>query len=213
MNYRITERGLGLVVLGEFLPRNFNLDTMIRNGIVKVEEVARSRQQINNDNISELNIVNLRVSCDRHRLQLATVDIVMKERLCELCEEILRWQNTENLQGVGVNPHLKVSFTTGEDHSEFVSRLMPSTVTWRQFYEGAMTSSLQIRKHHENGSNEYESLIVQMVAINNGFPVYSVDMNIHYQEITLGRVLDVCSTASAIYDERIISFESFLNEL
>lgn len=213
MNYRIIERGLGLVVLGDFHPEHLNVDAMIENDIIIAEESGRSRQQVCNNNTSEFNIVNLRVSCDRYRLQMATVDIVMKERLCELCAEILRWQNTANLQGIGVNPHLKVSFNSEEEHSEFVNRLMPPSATWGQFYEGATTSSFQIRKQHVEGTSEYESLIVQIVAVNNGLPIYNVDMNIHHQEITMGRVLDVCSSASAVCDERIISFESFLNEL
>lgn len=213
MQYKIIERGLGLVVLGDFNPATISINAMVENGIIREEEVRNSQQQQLSDTVSECNVVNIRIGCDKSRVQMATVDIVAKERLSGLCCDILRWQSPVNIQGVGVNPHLRLSFEKPEDHDAFTRALLPSTDNWQKYYDGAYTSTFQIIKKHVDNSDEFESMIVRLTGVNNNLPVYTIDMNVHHILSTLGDTLDVCADSPAVYEDRVQKFETFLSAL
>lgn len=200
------------MVLGSFNPELLSVNSMAGNGILRPEESELTKQIEHNKDISVSKIANISVYCDCKRLQIGTVDIVMKNRLCELCSDILKWQNIKKLEGIGVNPHIVIGFENEFDYMAFVSNLMPSE-RWNDFYDSSFASSIQIIKHRLNDSNYHESVVVQIVKNNERFPVYGVNMNIYYPVSTLVDILNTCYEASSIYEERISKFESLLERL
>lgn len=200
------------MVLGSFLPEALSINSMAGSGILRPEERDFTKQINHNGDISISNIANLNVYCDHNRLQISTTDIVMKDRLCELCSDILKWQNIEKLKGIGINPHLVLGFDKDQDCEVFVSNLMPSE-RWDGFYDNSFASSIQIIKCNLKDSNCCESVVVRIVNQKESIPSYEINMNVHYPVSTLVDTLNACYEAPAVYEDRVSKFELFLKNL
>lgn len=205
MNYIISEKGLGIVILGGFIPLEVNVDSLTVNHVIRQGEGAFCHQDMAEAERSVFNIGNIRIMCDRYRLQVATIDTQMISRMLEFCRDLMNVVSINDIRGVGVNPHLRIRLNNQEEYQYFVSHAMPPMERWNTLLPTGQMINMNIKDGHR-------SLEVTFSEKNNE-KLYAFDINLHHQLNNAGAVIDVLDTAQDAYNRELESVENFLHGL
>lgn len=205
MNYIISEQGLGIVILGTFAPQLFDINNLVEIGVIKHEEEEQSRMITSNPDQTLLTVRNIRVMCDRFRLQIVTIDTIVIPRLMEFCRDVINTMNVDTYRGVGINTHLKIRFAAEADLNIFRQRLLPSQAEWMPISRNGHFENVSIR-------NENRTIELQCKE-EDGNLSYSFNINIHYAFHNLGEIIDIVGGAQTSFDNEIGYLNRFLSDL
>lgn len=203
MNYNIIEQGLGVVILGTFTPQLFTIENLVNIGVIKQEEREQARMNAQNQDSAVFNVRNIRVMCDRFRLQIVTIDIVVIPRLIEFCRDVMNTMNVNAYRGVGINTHLKIGFTNEADLHLFKQRLLPPQDGWLPICENGQCEVVTIR----NGNKTIELLCEEENEC------YSFNINNHHESRNIGEIVNVVNDAQVSFDSEIRDLNRFLSAL
>lgn len=201
MNYNTIEQGLGIVILGSFTPQLFTIENLANIGVLKQEEREQARMNAQNLDSAVFNVRNIRVMCDRFRLQIVTIDTVVIPRLIEFCRDVMNTMNVNAYRGVGINTLLKIGFTNDDDLHLFKRRLLPPQDGWLPICENGQCEDVTIR----NGNRTIELLYKE------GY--YSFNVNAHHVSDTIGDIINIVNDAQICYNQEIARLNRYLADL
>ena len=205
MNYIIAERGLGIVVLGGFTPSEVNVNNLATNHVIRQEEVTICHQDIADAGMAVFNVGNIKIMCDRFRLQVATIDTLIISRMLGFCRDLMNVVPFNNIRGVGVNPHMKIKFSDLQEYNYFISHVMPSMESWNTLLPTGQVINMNVK-------DGKKSINVTLTERNND-KFYAFDINLHSELNNAGAVIDVLDSALDTYDRELESLENFLQGL
>lgn len=203
MNYNIVEQGLGIVVLGTFTPQNFEVDNLVNIDVIKHEEVNQLLRIASNQNQTTFAVRNIRVMCDRYRLQVVTIDTVIIPRLVEFCRDVINTMDVETYRGVGINTHFKIRITEDADLDLFKQRLLPRQAVWQPISGNGYFHNVSIR----NGNKTIELLCEEENEC------YSFNINNHHESYNIGEIVNIVDEAQVLFNNEIRDLNLFLSDL
>ena len=206
MNYELIEKGIGIVVLGQFNPQLYSLDNLCGLSIIKREEMEYTKQDEVNANYAVLNVGNIRIMCDRLRFQILTTDIVLVRRMLAFCQDMLNAIEINNLRGVGLNTHFKITINNEDDNQVFRERLMPPMTSWNNLCGGGNIENVAIK--HDN-----RLICLSSDGLLDGNHGYSFDVNKHHKTDRLIDIISVLDGANEYFSTEMTSLEAFIREL
>lgn len=202
MNYNIIEQGLGIVILGTFTPLNFEVDNLVNIDVIKHEEENQIIRIASNQDQTTFAVRNIRVMCDRYRLQVVTMDTVVIPRLIEFCRDVMNTMNVDSYRGVGINTHLKIRITEDGDLDIFKQRLLPQQAAWQPISGNGHFENVSVR----NGNKTIELLYKKEND-------YTFNVNYHHETRNIGEIVNVVNDAQVSFDSEISDLNRFLSAL
>ena len=206
MNYETVERGLGIVILGQYDPRQVSIDWLVDHQIVKAEERERTRQDVANDNLTVFNVGNIRVFCDKIRLQVGTTDVVMIPRVLSFCRDFLDTADVSSFRGIGINPHLVIKFTSVEEEELFENRMLPPMATWEMLCERGQIGTIAVK-------NENKTISMVRTKQEDGSFVYSFNVNMHYELQGVADIITTIENAQQGYNTEVNILDSVIRSI
>lgn len=206
MNFETIEQGLGIVILGQFNPQQTNVDWLIGRQIVKAEEREMTRQDVVNANVSVFNVGNIRVLCDKARLQVGTTDVVMIPRMLSFCRDLLNTVEVDSFRGIGINPHLVIKPTSAGEEELIESRMLPPMAVWQSLCDGGQVGTITVKSGNKT---------ISMVRAphEEGRFAYSFNVNIHCELQGIADIITTIENAQQGYNTEISQLDAIIRSI
>lgn len=206
MNYELIEKGIGVVVLGHFNPRQLTKANLIALNVIKLEEEKQTYQDIADERHVVFNVGNLRAMCNQSRFQMTTKDIVMSPRLVLFCQEVVNTIEINNVRGVGLNTQVIVSLPSKTDTEAFSRKLMPPIDDWKLLSGGGAIEEIVIK--HDN-----RTITLFPSSDSSGKQLYEFNVNEHYELNKIVDVFPVFDKADNYFVNEFAVLDNFIRNL